>query len=505
MRPFFLALLLGLSACLPAARRGLAPESRLLPGLSSPDAKVRAEAALGLFRRRFAEPAVGYSSAAVAGLTGLFSDADDEVRWKAVYAFSRFPEPRAQEALAKAASDKALWVRFFAVRSLGQLKEKAPADVLVRAARDFEPLVRVEGLKALGASGHGERLEPGMAEDPSVHVRAAFADAAAQGGADPSLLVPLEYDAAPLVRGQVLLAYGQLLKEAAAPRLLKEISHPHWWVRSRAYLALAKIPRGAEDAKQGVFEKDQRVASAALEGVALSSAPWVDDVLAKVLRDPASSLELRGTAADAASERKSPALLTAIDEALKNSGGREWYEVRVSLVKARNAIPGTTPLPEPKPAPEPARSWPKAPKQARVALKTEKGTIELELFGLKAPNHVASFLERVKAGGYDGTEWHRVVSGFVIQGGDPRGTGWGDCGFTLKSEVNDEVYTRGTLGMPDAGLDTGGCQLFITHVPTPHLDGRYTVFGRVAKGIESVDLIEPGDKILSAKVLSLVP
>ena len=110
----------------------------------------------------------------------------------------------------------------------------------------------------------------------------------------------------------------------------------------------------------------------------------------------------------------------------------------------------------------------------RVVLRTAHGDLLLELFADEAPRHVAAFLERARAGFYDGLSFHRVVSGFVIQGLDPRGDGWGTGGAFLRDEINPIPYEIGTLGMPNSGPDTGGCQIFITHVPTPHLDGRYT-------------------------------
>ena len=121
------------------------------------------------------------------------------------------------------------------------------------------------------------------------------------------------------------------------------------------------------------------------------------------------------------------------------------------------------------------------------------------MLGGEAPVHVAAFLERVDSGFYDGLIWHRVVSNFVIQGGDPRGDGWGGDGESLRDEINTARYHRGAVGMPKAGKDTGGCQLFITHVPTPHLDGNYTIFGQVVSGLEVIDAIEVGDEIRSIR------
>lgn len=129
----------------------------------------------------------------------------------------------------------------------------------------------------------------------------------------------------------------------------------------------------------------------------------------------------------------------------------------------------------------------------------------MELFPSLAPLHVANVVSLAEKKFYDGLTWHRVVSDFVIQGGCPRGDGSGDPGYTIPDELTLEPYTRGTLGMPKtATKDTGGCQLFFTHGRTPHLEGRYTVFGRIRAGESVVDLIEEGDTIVSVRV-KLVP
>jgi cyclophilin family peptidyl-prolyl cis-trans isomerase len=135
-----------------------------------------------------------------------------------------------------------------------------------------------------------------------------------------------------------------------------------------------------------------------------------------------------------------------------------------------------------------------------VVLETEKGEIEISLAVAEAPIHAEAFLHSVSSGLYDGLSWHRVVSNFVVQGGDPRGSGWGDAGFSLRDEISPLRFERGAVGMPKAGKDTGGCQLFITLVPAPHLDGRYTVFGHVTRGMDVVDRLAPGDRIVKARV-----
>jgi cyclophilin family peptidyl-prolyl cis-trans isomerase len=110
-------------------------------------------------------------------------------------------------------------------------------------------------------------------------------------------------------------------------------------------------------------------------------------------------------------------------------------------------------------------------------------------------------LARVRAGKCDGLPIHRVVSGFVVQGLDPRGDGWGTGGVFLRDEIGRTPYLRGTLGMPNAGPDSGGCQFFLTLEPTPHLDGRYTVFGRVVSGMDVVDSLDVGDVCTQAEVI----
>lgn len=127
----------------------------------------------------------------------------------------------------------------------------------------------------------------------------------------------------------------------------------------------------------------------------------------------------------------------------------------------------------------------------------------VETYPQSAPVHVGDFVGNVKAGYFDGLSWHRVVSNFVVQGGDPDGSGWGGSGYALRAEINRQPFVRGALGMPRSqGFDTGGSQLFFSHIPVPHLDGQYTVFGIVVDGAEVLDRLERGDKILSAKVIN---
>jgi cyclophilin family peptidyl-prolyl cis-trans isomerase len=130
----------------------------------------------------------------------------------------------------------------------------------------------------------------------------------------------------------------------------------------------------------------------------------------------------------------------------------------------------------------------------QLKLHTNRGQIVIDLFGEDAPQMVESFAKLAENGFFRELMFHRVVGDFVIQGGDPTGTGWGDAGYTLRSEWNPRRYGRGTVGIAHSGKDTGSCQLFITQAPQPHLDARYTIWGEVVSGMEVVDRIQRGDR-----------
>jgi len=122
---------------------------------------------------------------------------------------------------------------------------------------------------------------------------------------------------------------------------------------------------------------------------------------------------------------------------------------------------------------------------------TNHGAIELELFDEDAPKTVENFRKLAADGFYDGVIFHRVIRDFMVQGGDPTGTGTGGPGYQFEDEINDRKIVRGALAMANAGPNTNGSQFFIVTTPeAPWLDGKHTVFGRVAGGMETVDAIE---------------
>ena len=165
------------------------------------------------------------------------------------------------------------------------------------------------------------------------------------------------------------------------------------------------------------------------------------------------------------------------------------------------------------------QQWKSAPameidanKTYTATIETSKGTIEIDLYAKHAPKTVNNFVFLARQGFYDGIKFHRVISNFMVQGGDPTGTGTGGPGYRIRDEFHPDLKhdEPGVLSMANAGPGTGGSQFFITRVPTPWLDGRHAVFGRVVGGMEIVNAIrerdpqrdrEPGDGIQSVEIV----
>jgi len=157
-----------------------------------------------------------------------------------------------------------------------------------------------------------------------------------------------------------------------------------------------------------------------------------------------------------------------------------------------------------------ANQWDKAPEMQvnleeiyRARMKTNKGVIEMDLYTQYAPRTVNNFVFLAREGFYDGVTFHRVISDFMIQGGDPTGTGMGGPGYTFEDEFegNPLKHESYVISMANAGPGTNGSQFFITHSPQPHLDGHHTVFGKVVTGEDVVDAIRQGDTMELVEIM----
>ena len=141
-------------------------------------------------------------------------------------------------------------------------------------------------------------------------------------------------------------------------------------------------------------------------------------------------------------------------------------------------------------------------KNYTASMDTSKGRIEIDLFTKDAPKTVNNFVFLAREGFYDGVTFHRVISNFMIQGGDPTGSGRGGPGYKFEDETrnNPNKHGTGSLSMANSGPNTNGSQFFITHGPQPHLDGKHTVFGKVTSGMDVVNAIRQGDVITSVTI-----
>jgi len=135
-------------------------------------------------------------------------------------------------------------------------------------------------------------------------------------------------------------------------------------------------------------------------------------------------------------------------------------------------------------------------KQYVATIETEKGNIVLELFASDVPVTVNNFVFLAREGFYDGTAFHRVIPGFMAQGGDPTGTGTGGPGYRFADEITKHNHVTGALSMANAGPDTNGSQFFITYAPQHHLDGKHSVFGKLGDGMDVLETVEQGDTII---------
>jgi peptidyl-prolyl cis-trans isomerase B (cyclophilin B) len=141
-------------------------------------------------------------------------------------------------------------------------------------------------------------------------------------------------------------------------------------------------------------------------------------------------------------------------------------------------------------------------KKYKATMETSRGTIVLDLYPEYAPKTVNNFVFLANQGFYDGTTFHRVINDFMIQGGVPTGSGRGGPGYRFEDELKDNPlrHETGVISMANAGPNTNGSQFFITHGPQPHLDGRHTVFGKVVDGMDVVNKIRQGDKIMKVVI-----
>ncbi|GAB3317603.1 hypothetical protein GCM10027511_28080 [Hymenobacter humi] len=527
------ALALGLSR---AALRGLiSPESirRTVLVLNSPKLPVRARllAVVGLSRTR------GYDAdlARLAQETLLRvaqKDRSYAVRAAAATTLGKLAATPVAAATASTATTPAVGAAPAAPAASGGL---TPAAVLARlATKDPDYRVRLSAIRALPFdaetySASRKAVFYALSHDraPVALTGAEWLLAHAKGESGPALaaLADGNKQASPRVRAALMQAAVRHASPAARPSLIETIrkryaAAPTVYEKSFLLQALAEDPASFELVKAEAFAAGQApvVAGNAL-GALLTMRRQTDFPAARqadfaaAMRQALAGGDVAqlGTAAEALTDPKlypetQPADLAALRQAqARLQLPREieaWQGLQQALDKLEKA---------PKPTPTPVATaqqhpidWAvvqSVPLGQQVRLRTSKGVILLELKPDEAPGAVASFVTLIGQHFYDNLYFHRVVPNFVVQGGDPRGDGNGSAPYNLRSEFGDLHYEEGSVGLASAGKDTESCQFFITHTPTPHLDGRYPIFAQVVGGMDVAHKLEIGDQILGIELV----
>lgn len=506
------------------------------------------ESSWGLIRERAIEAmALIADESSVQPLIDAMKDHDPGVAWRAAYALEKIPGEAQVPALMEACDPSAdAMLRRAAVRSLGRLEATTAAERIVDVARtphdDWALDVRIaDALGRIGTDGPEQRLviadllasanfhvrvaalqAIGRAKwlellpealdrraDEVIDVRAAAFEAIADclEGRGLEVLLPGLTDPSPLVAGTCLRRLGESTDPSHVQLVLAELNGNG--DRARRLGAAAGVSSAGDQVPVETLlallnDRDPFVATLAADALGERGEPAAVQPLMTALdrSDPAAS-DVRISAAGALGQLGDARAIGILRTTLS-----EGRELRLRLA-ARESLEELL-------APEQALGLPTEEEiradvrtversllqpavvaesdASQMILHTDRGRIVINLFGKDAPQMVENFAHLAEEGFFDDLNFHRVVGDFVVQGGDPTSTGWGDAGYTVRSEWNPRRFARGTVGIAHSGKDTGSCQLFITQAPQPHLDAKYTIWGQVVSGMEVVDRIQRGDR-----------
>jgi cyclophilin family peptidyl-prolyl cis-trans isomerase len=481
---------------------------------------------------------------------------DPEIHVRAAYALARDPRPEGLSLLRSLLSDPDARVRAWSARGIGIVGEGADVAALRPLLDDAAPGPIIQGLRAAARlidakkTAAPDEWRPRLLElvnDPRSGVRLTVLEAAAAwpfaDPADPLTRAVAEraVQGTGRERGLAVLAlaagkHPDALKLATAAQGSDEID-----VRAHAARAAARIgfPEAADRVARLVADPSPAVRSAAAEaalavaeagqdkgagaagdllsdrdpGVRATVFGWLSDhpvvaldrleaglmasIRGRVEEETLSALQALAARAKA-EPRERGAIVALLEQAAAGKAGGGWVlrrEAGTALGDLERPVPALGPVETGRSADLYAEIVQRTWEPKIVELRTSKGAIRIRLASREAPLTCLNFLQLAEQGYFNGLIFHRVVPDFVVQGGDPRGDGFGGPGYDIRDEINRLRYKRGTVGMALAGPDTGGSQFFIALSEQPHLDGGYTVFGQVVAGDEILDRIVPGDRI----------
>jgi cyclophilin family peptidyl-prolyl cis-trans isomerase/HEAT repeat protein len=501
--------------------------------LADRDPALRQAAAVALWRLA--------DTTACDALLARLTESDAAVRWRVVYALEKLPLPaRIGPAVAPLLADRDALVRAHAARTLGRVRARAQAGALLQALQDPDAPTVVNAIRALQLLADSSRSSAATAlarllalhRDPQVRVTAATAladgfawagatppeaaqaqaalndavadrDAATRGAAARALLVrnglqswpgvePLMADSVVYTRTAVIDGLRGLTERelrqvpaqvaralapslAAGRPLLERMTALDAWAALAVRSGHAAFRERLPDLRAGLSDREVLIVAATASALAEAGDSASVPALATVYA---------ARAADA-----DPDARLAVRDALRSLAGRAFAD---SLERAH---------PAPVAATDPPAGFEHAPTERGARLHTSAGVIEWAFTAAEAPQTVRNFVTLARRGYFDGLRVHRVVPDFVIQDGDPTGTGWGGPGYAIRCEYHPLRYEAGMVGMALSGKDTGGSQWFITLSPQPHLDGRFTIFARVTRGLEVARRIVQGDAVHRVEIL----
>ena len=467
------------------------------------------------------------------------------VRQEGAYSLARRPIAAAQAQLELLLTDPNTLTRAYAITALGRIGAGSSAPRIIAMLGDAHPWVRTNAAVALGRIAEKDRsvLHPedlprifAALVDPDPGVRSSMIDivgyyAESNDTARQRLLDTLKNGS----MWERELAAGSVAKHLPDQMLPDNLSA---WSRVRVIEATAATPRGAGVRKQYVTAGEPMVRGSALGAIPDDQADAEIEIIRPALTDPdvivrANAIDRYGLTTKEPADAKL-ALLRQLEERERTAGmndarlpainaiakiehpEREAFlrsllkdndpvvrriaaELIVEQLKA--GLPQYTPLAATRTADEYAEivRWAREPHTATIHM--TRGVLELALLTQDAPLTTWNFAQLAKRKYFDNTSFMRVVPNFVIQGGDPRNDMNGGPGYSIRDEINLQKYTRGAVGMALSGPDTGGSQFFVTYSPQPHLDGGYTIFGRVYDGMSSVvDQTERGDRVETIRI-----
>lgn len=527
-----------------ADTRGLAVEA--LGKLLDPAATGRVSAFLrahSAAHRRHAAVALWRlaDTTSASALVACLGDPDASVRWRVAWALEKLPLPeRIVPAVTPLLGDKDPLVRAHAARTLGRLRSRLASASLLAALGDSDAPTVVNAIRAMQqvadssqaqAAGELTRLLTTHA-DPHVRVTAAtaLADGFAWASASPEAVAAAEAALHDGVQDRDAATRG------ASARALLVRRGFHFWrpVARAAEDSIVYVRTAVLDGLRAMPETDQRSLDTQvvreLDRAMASGRPLLErmtavDVLGTLASRHRSSAyrerlpQLRAGLADpevlmvasyagALAEAGDSASVPALTRAYAERASDADADARISIRDALRTLAGRARAdsiehahPSPVASAEPAADFEIPPSTRGARLHTSAGVIEWAFFPADAPQTVRNFVTLAKRGYFDGLRVHRVVPDFVIQDGDPTGTGSGGPGYSIRCEYNAHRYEAGMVGMALSGKDTGGSQWFISLSPQPHLDGRYTIFARVTAGLDVARRVVQGDVISRVELL----